>query len=332
MAAGPSAPRPLAVSVDMDAPLDYTRFYGLEAAPASEPFLADAVPRFLDLFAELGLKGTFFGIGRDAESREGARWYRRLTEAGHEVANHTHGHPTAFRVLSRQEKAAEIDRGAKALEDACGRPVVGFRAPAYDLDPSVLELLLERGYLYDASVNPTPFLLPMKAVIRWKARRWNVGLGRPFHGFSPKAPRFHWRRGRGIASGAHPGAEPALLELPLSVVPGLRFPFYGTITQILTGRFGEAPFRWSLAAVRRSPLPLSYELHALELGTPEGGDAAEEAALLRAVPGYGASAEAKREVLRRTLGLLAEDTRPLTLEALARELRQQAGLPRADAA
>lgn len=292
------APATVALSIDMDAPVDYARFYradGLSAeALASDTFYAGALPPLLDLLAAHGLKATFFAIGRDAQSPAGARWLRRLADAGHEIANHTQEHPIAWSRLPRAAKAEEIDRAHAVLSEAAGRPVVGFRAPAFDLDRETLELLFERGYLYDSSLVPSLFLLPMKGLARWKGRRWHVGLGRLRHGFAPRGPHVPLRQ-----------AGRCLVELPLSTASWARWPFYGTITQTL----GLWTFSWSLGRLRRGGLPIHYSLHAQELApTPA------------AVPGYASTPDERREVIRGSLLELARGFRCRTLAELAGEV------------
>ncbi len=291
----------VAVSVDLDAPLDYYRFYRVANPPSAGPFLADALARFLDLFAELGLRATFFAIGRDCADPQAAGWLRRVVEAGHEVANHSFDHPIAFGRLSRVEKAREIDRGREAIEQATGQAVVGFRCPAYDVDRELLDLLLERGYLYDSSLHPTAFLLPMKWRVQLSARRRHVGLGRLAQAFGRRRPH---RVERGSTR---------LIELPLAVLPGLRVPFYGTMTQFL----GPGFFRAGLAVLRRGSAPINYSLHAAEITPLE--PAGES---LARVPGYGRPIAERRRLLADTLAELADGAESVTQAELAgREMR-----------
>jgi hypothetical protein len=305
----------VAISVDLDAPQDYAEFYGKPWQLAGDRFLAGVLPSFLELFAELGIRATFFAIARNARSAEGARLHRMLADAGHEVANHTLSHVTAFRTLDPAARRREIGDARAILEDATGRPVVGFRTPAYDVDPTTLGILIEQGYQYDSSLNPTPFLVPMKWIIQALARRRQVGLGTWDHRVAPTAPHWYWHARDGAAAlqrgAARPAAgTPSLLELPLTMVPPIRFPFYGTITQILGPRW----FGMALAAIRRRPQAINYELHALELGDT---GPAEDLAALRSVPGYGKDGARKAAVLRATLAELAAGSTFVTLAELA---------------
>src|SRR5207237_423633 len=80
----------------------------------------------------------------------------RIAAAGHEIASHGYGHrlvydqtPRAFREDLRRAKAL--------LEAAGGAPVFGYRAPSYSITPRslwALDVLIEEGYRYDASIFP----------------------------------------------------------------------------------------------------------------------------------------------------------------------------------
>lgn len=108
----------------------------------------------LDALAEHCIAGTFFILGRIAEHHSAL--IRRIAEAGHEVASHSHHHRRLHR-LSRETAREELVRSRKTLEDVCGRAVVGFRAPDFSINRASLWLtdtLLEVGYKYDSSFYP----------------------------------------------------------------------------------------------------------------------------------------------------------------------------------
>jgi polysaccharide deacetylase family protein (PEP-CTERM system associated) len=110
--------------------------------------------RLLDLLAEHGVRGTFFVLGWVAERHPAL--VGRIAAAGHEVASHGYGH----RLVYDQTPAAFRDdvRRAKALlEQAAGVLVSGYRAPSYSIVPRslwALDVLIEEGYTYDASIFP----------------------------------------------------------------------------------------------------------------------------------------------------------------------------------
>lgn len=108
----------------------------------------------LAMFDDAGVKGTFFTLGWVAE-RNGPLM-RRIADAGHEIASHGWDHERVFR-LGREGFAADIERARKALEDASGSAVTGYRAPSFSIDartPWAFEVLAEQGYAYSSSVAP----------------------------------------------------------------------------------------------------------------------------------------------------------------------------------
>jgi len=114
----------------------------------------DNVLRILDLFAEAGVRATFFTLGWVAE-RNGSLM-RRIVEAGHELASHGYDHARVF-TFDRTQFAADIRRARATLEDAGGVAVTGYRAPSFSIDqrtPWAYLELAEQGYAYSSSVAP----------------------------------------------------------------------------------------------------------------------------------------------------------------------------------
>ena len=110
--------------------------------------------RLLDLFDEFSVRGTFFVLAWVAERHPGL--VRDIAARGHEIASHGYGHrliyeqtPEAFR--------ADVRRARQLLEDTAGTRVEGYRAPSFSItDRSLwaLDVLIEEGYRYDASIFP----------------------------------------------------------------------------------------------------------------------------------------------------------------------------------
>jgi peptidoglycan/xylan/chitin deacetylase (PgdA/CDA1 family) len=71
-------------------------------------------PLLLDVLHDLGIKATFFYIGRDAEQYP--ELARRTSLEGHEIADHTYSHPNLDE-LSAVQVAAEITKGARVLHE-----------------------------------------------------------------------------------------------------------------------------------------------------------------------------------------------------------------------
>ena len=298
----------VALSIDMDAPQDYQGFYGQPTEGNADAFLDRVIAELLELLHEHGLKATFFAIARDLSGPLARRRYREVVESGHEVANHSLSHPVAFRTLSSATKMREIGEAHRILEDVIRTKIVGFRCPAYDVDEATLQILLDLGYRYDSSLNPTPFLVPMKWIVRWKSKRWKVGLGTLRQSMGRRNPHFLWSGNRGIHRGNRPPSENAsMVELPLTVGPPWRFPFYGTITQIR----GLSWFETSLRKLDSEGEVINYSIHAAELLDPD---------TMGVVPGYGSPLKQRRDILQESLGLLAQGNQSLTLGQWAESL------------
>lgn len=108
----------------------------------------------LALFAESGVKATFFTLGWVAKRYPAL--IRRIAQAGHEVASHGWDHKRVF-TLSAEAFRDDIDAAKKALEDAAGMEVTGYRAPSFSIDkrtPWAHAVLAEQGYAYSSSVAP----------------------------------------------------------------------------------------------------------------------------------------------------------------------------------
>ena len=110
--------------------------------------------RLLGLFDEFRVRATFFVLGWVVERFPSL--VRAIADRGHEIASHGYAH----RLVYDQTLPAfrdDIRRAKQLLEDASGRRVAGYRAPSYSITPRslwALDVLLEEGYEYDASIFP----------------------------------------------------------------------------------------------------------------------------------------------------------------------------------
>ena len=110
--------------------------------------------RLLDLFASRHVYATFFVLGWVAERHP--ELVRDIVAAGHEVASHGYGHEIVY-TLSPAAFRQDVRRSKQILEDLVGQPVVGYRAPSFSITRKslwALDVLLEEGYRYDASIFP----------------------------------------------------------------------------------------------------------------------------------------------------------------------------------
>jgi peptidoglycan-N-acetylglucosamine deacetylase len=259
-----------ALSVDLDEVPCYYAIHGLGEPPAqsAHAVYSCAVPRYRDLFAELGVPCTFFVIGRDMDDQASLGQARALAEAGHELANHTQNHRYDLVRLDRETILAEVRAGAAAVAHAAGRPPVGFRAPGYTVTDALLDVVAECGAVYDSSVFPCPAYWTAKAaalgLIAATGRRSRSIMDTPAVLTAPADPyrpaRPYWRR-------AHRTGERAIVELPIGVTQGLRLPYIGT-SLMLAGSVGSGV----LTAMMTGRSLVNLELHGVDvLGGREDG-------------------------------------------------------------
>lgn len=112
------------------------------------------VERILRLLDAHATQATFFTLGWIAERYP--QLVLRIVAAGHEVASHGYGHERASD-LSERAFFADVDRAKKLLEDLCGQPVNGYRAPSFSIGKGNLwafDCLERAGYRYSSSIYP----------------------------------------------------------------------------------------------------------------------------------------------------------------------------------
>jgi polysaccharide deacetylase family protein (PEP-CTERM system associated) len=116
--------------------------------------LSDATSRLLDAFDATESRATFFVLGWIAE-RHGSL-VREIAARGHEIACHGYGHELVYD-LGPERFRADLQRARKAIEDAQGSPVRGYRAPSFSITRRslwALRILAEEGFAFDSSIFP----------------------------------------------------------------------------------------------------------------------------------------------------------------------------------
>jgi polysaccharide deacetylase family protein (PEP-CTERM system associated) len=132
--------------------------------------------RLLDFCGEAGCRATFFTVGRVAETTP--QLVRDIAARGHEIAYHSHDHvPLTEENPDRFSRETRADKDR--LEQLCGKPVIGFRAPCFSLTPQsvwAVDALRELGFLYSSSIMPTGASLYGFKTAPRAAFRWPNGL------------------------------------------------------------------------------------------------------------------------------------------------------------
>lgn len=106
---------------------------------------ADPVPQILRTLAQRGAHCTFFLTGQWGERYPETA--RQITEAGHELGNHSWSHP-AFTSLSDEQIREQLRRTEEIAQRVCGRTTKPlFRPPFGARDERVRSVVAEEGYL-----------------------------------------------------------------------------------------------------------------------------------------------------------------------------------------
>jgi peptidoglycan-N-acetylglucosamine deacetylase len=109
--------------------------------------IEEGAPKLLELFAELGVRATYFTTGEVAARYPDA--VRALVAAGHELGCHGVSH-TAFDTLSELAARHEINESARLLRTFA--PVTSFRAPYLRFPEPYVRLLEGAGFALDSSL------------------------------------------------------------------------------------------------------------------------------------------------------------------------------------
>ena len=190
--------------------------------------------RLLSILDRANVRATFFVLGWVAECFPAL--VRRIASLGHEIASHGYSHRLIYDGTPNEFRA-DLRRAKRVIEAAADTPVVGYRAPSYSVTARslwALDVLIEEGYEYDASIFPI--------------RHDRYGIAS-----SPRHTYRVWRR------------QGSLWEIPGSTVrlAGINLPVAGG------GYFRLLPYawtRWGIDRVNRCEgQPVVFYLHPWEI-------------------------------------------------------------------
>jgi hypothetical protein len=306
-----------AISSDIDTLQSIYRGRGRRRADYTYAELRMGLEAFSRFLEPYGIKATLFMVGSDFLVPENHDAIRAVAGDGHEIANHTHTHAQGFRLLSAEDQERELSQ----MEDACfavtGRRPIGFRSPGWNMGDQALPILKRRGYLYDSSVHPM-FVTPGFKALHWLSTSKadpieRTTLGQWSYMFAPLGPyrtdAMHLGR---------PGTG-GIVELPVSVVPIVRAPFWATF--LLASGFGV--FRACYRAVKATGLPIQYMFHLsdfVDYSHPDLADQVPSSGGVYVPQSLKVPLAEKLELFTRAMDLMAADCRFLTLENLARTI------------
>lgn len=154
--------------------------------------------QLLNLLKKYKIKSTFFVTGYLAEKETDI--VKLLVAMGHEVASHAYKNSNLL-IYNEKEITHSIMRTDKILSNLVNDRIIGFRAPLFKINKKVISLLVDLGYKYDSSIHPA--IVP----------------GRYYNFKSSLCPFFPL-----LQQNVSVEQKKSLLEIPISVIPILRFP------------------------------------------------------------------------------------------------------------
>lgn len=282
------------LSLDLDNKWSYMKTHGDAGWESFPTYLDVIVPRSLEFLRERNLKITYFIVGQDAAREENFDAIRQISDAKHEIGNHSFNHEPWLHLYSKEQLIEEFERTENALENVTGQRTIGFRGPGYSLSPTVLEVLSERGYEYDCSTLPT-YIAPLARAYYFfkspemsdeeKEKRKKL-FGKFSDGFQSLKP-YKWQIG-----------EKSLTEIPVTTLPVFKTPIHASyVIYLSTFSRLAAKTYWKTAIemCRVSGTQLSLLLHPLDFLS--GEDAPE----LKFFPAMNLPVEKKLEFLSEIL-------------------------------
>ena len=110
----------------------------------------EGLKRCLDMLQRQGLTTTFFIPGKIIEEYPDS--VKAIAAAGHEIAYHGYDHDATVG-LTREQEEANMEKSEALIEKLCGHKPVGYRGPLDVLQEYSLDLMQQRGYLYDSTLK-----------------------------------------------------------------------------------------------------------------------------------------------------------------------------------
>lgn len=104
------------------------------------------LPVILNTLSRHGVRATFFVVGRNAELYPAQ--VAAIISGGHEVAVHGYTHTPPARLTPAAEEAELVK--ARALLEAAGASIAGYRSPSWDVSAVTLDLLQKHGFRYSS--------------------------------------------------------------------------------------------------------------------------------------------------------------------------------------
>ncbi len=286
------------LSLDLDNAWSYLKTHGDEGWQEFPSYFDTVVPRFLRILDDLNLRITVFTVGQDAALEKNRAALQSITQAGHEIGNHSFHHEPWLHLYTESQLEEEIAKAEDAIYSATGQRPVGFRGPGFSSSDTLLHILCRRQYRFDASSFPT-FLGPLarayyfltshlNAAERQQRKQlfgnWKDGL-KPLHAFKIQHN------------------EQGLWEIPVTTLPVFRIPIhlsYVLYIALFSPRAAILYFKLALSLCSWFRISPSLLLHPLDVAC------IQDAPRLRFFPAMRMPLEPKLRLVRQVLSLFAE--------------------------
>jgi len=256
--------KPIAsLSLDLDNKWSYMKTHGDAGWETFPSYLDTVVPRTLHFLKERDLKITFFIVGQDAAREENKESLAQISQANHEIGNHSFNHEPWLHLYSKPELVDEFQKTEEAIAKITNQRLIGSRGPGYSLSPTVLEVLTMRNYEYDCSTLPT-YIAPLaRAYYFFKSPEMSDEerekrkklFGKFSDGFQSLKP-YRWQIG-----------EKSLVEIPVTTLPVFKTPIHASYVIYLSTfskSLAKTYWRTAVEMCRMSGTQLSLLLHPLD--------------------------------------------------------------------
>ncbi|HXY48735.1 MAG TPA: polysaccharide deacetylase family protein [Terriglobales bacterium] len=258
-----NASKPIgSLSLDLDNKWSYMKTHGDPGWESFPSYLDILVPRVLKFLADRNLTITFFVVGQDAALARNHNALRAIAAAGHELGNHSFTHEPWLHLFSKERIEQEIAQTEEAIEALTASRPLGFRGPGFSFSDNTLRVLIERGYLYDASCLPT----------------WIGPLARAYYFMTSKFGKDESKKRKALFGSVKDCLAPLgqhqlkcgsdqLLEIPVTTMPWFRIPIHASYILYLatfSRRLALFYFRFALALCRLTAVQPSLLLHPLD--------------------------------------------------------------------